>query len=126
VDYWLPMATMLAALAPLVGVPLGVITLYLRSIRDQQSARHGELVQRMGTMERSLREVGRAVSVLERNYTTKEEWLRESMHARRQLERLTEMVARLEAGIEHSSDLAARFAREVDPQWAGAGEEAEP
>ena len=51
---------------------------------------------------------------MERDYTTKEEWLRESMLARQQLERLTEMVARMQARLEDGDGLIGHLARTTD------------
>ena len=51
-------------------------------------------------MESSTRDLLARLADFEREYTTKEEWVRESMLARQQLERLTEMMARIEAELE--------------------------
>ena len=110
---WLVVASVVAVVAPLVGVPLGVITLYLRNIRDQQSSKHSEMLQRIQMLEESIQGMTRMVNAFERDYTTKEEWLRESMHARRQLERLTEMVGKLQVSVEHTGDLAAAVVKAV-------------
>ncbi len=109
------MGPLVAVFAPLVGVPLAMITLYLRTIRDHQSERHAELVQRGERVEQALAELRRAVDGFERDYATKEEWLREAMSARQQLARLTEMVSRLQAGVEQTEALTATFLRAVRP-----------
>ena len=88
---------LLAVLAPLVGVPLALITFYLRSLREQQVTWHAELSRRLSALESASAELRRHVDEFERDYTTKEEWLRESMHARRVLEQLTERTVRLDA-----------------------------
>ncbi|MCH8880836.1 MAG: hypothetical protein IID34_13270 [Planctomycetes bacterium] len=44
----------------------------------------------------------------------KEEWLRESMHARKQLEKLTELVTRIQVGIENGNGLAHHFAQATE------------
>ena len=108
-NFWVTIASIVGVLTPLVGVPLGLITLYLRAIRDQQTTKHFELLQRIECLEESIRSLSRLVNAFERDYTTKEEWLRESMHARHQLERLTEMVGKLQVSVEHTGDLAAEF-----------------
>ncbi len=107
-------ASVVAILAPLVAVPLGVISLYLRSIRDQQTSKHMETLQRIETLEQSIRGLAQMVNTFERDYTTKEEWLRESMHARSQLERLTEMVGKLQVSVEHTGDIAAALVKAVE------------
>lgn len=88
---------LLTVLTPLVGIPLTIITFYLRSLREQQITTHVELIRRLDALESSAGELRRAVREFERNYTTKEEWLRECMQARQTLSQLTEATVRLEA-----------------------------
>ncbi len=85
---------LIAALAPLVAVPLGVITFYLRSLYENQMNRHAELVRRFERVERMSGDLVKTVSSFALDYTTKEEWLRECMYARGRIERLAEMLAR--------------------------------
>jgi hypothetical protein len=80
------------------------------------------VLQRIECLQSAIRGLSQTVNTFERDYTTKEEWLRESMHARRQLERLSEMVGKLQVGVEHTSDLAARFLQAVEPQLAAHSE----
>lgn len=96
-SFWAQAATMLAVLGPLVGIPLTVIVFYLRGLRDQQVAWHAELIRRFQTVEQSTSDLRRHMNQFERDYTTKEEWLRECLHARRVLENLTETTVRLDA-----------------------------
>jgi hypothetical protein len=84
---------LIAALAPLVAVPLGVITFYLRSLYENQMNRYAELIRRFELVERMNGELAKTVSGFARDYTTKEEWLRECMYARGRIERLTEILA---------------------------------
>ena len=102
---WAIMASLVGVLAPLVGIPLAIIGLYLRAIRDHQTSKHAELLHRIERVEQSIGEFRKTVSGIERDYATKEEWLRESMSARNQLARLTEMVSKLQAGMEHTESL---------------------
>jgi len=88
---------LLAVLTPLVGAPLTVITFYLRSLREQQSTTHAELMRRLDAQESCMVEFRRAIHGFERDYATKEEWLRECMQTRRTLSHLTETTIRLEA-----------------------------
>ena len=87
----------LAVLTPLVVVPLTVFTFYLRSLREQQSAWHADFVKRIEAVEGILNQIRRHVFDFERDYTTKEEWLREEMQTRRRIEMLRESTWRLEA-----------------------------
>lgn len=106
---WESLAAVVAVVAPLVGGPLAAILFYLRSIRDYQTTEHAETAQRIDHLEQGIRDILRRLGAFERDYTTKEEWLREAMHARRQLERLTELSARMCSQLEHTRQLAATF-----------------
>src|SRR5687767_10618775 len=108
---WEQMATLVGVLSPMVGVPLMVITLYLRAIREHQTTSMAEITHRTETMEASIRDLLRSTADFEREYTTKEEWVRESMLARQRLERLTEMVTRIEVELENGQGLASEFTR---------------
>lgn len=89
-----------AVLAPLVAVPLAAITFYLRSLREYQVIRHAELVRRFELMESVTSDLRKCVAAFERDYTTKEEWLRECMYARGRVERIADAVARRVAQVE--------------------------
>ncbi len=108
---WQQVGVVVSVFSPLVGVPLAVITLYLKAIREHQATTLVELAHRIDTMEASVRDLLRSTADFEREYTTKEEWVRESMLARRQLERLTEMVTRISAELESGQSLAAEMHR---------------
>lgn len=98
---WLESAgTLLTILTPLVAVPLTVITFYLRSLREHQLSWHADLIRRVESIEMSMAELRRALADFERDYTTKEEWLRESTIARGTLERLKESTIRMEARLQ--------------------------
>ena len=97
---WQEMGLLVGVLSPLVGVPLTVITVYLRAIREHQTSTVSEITQRIETMESSIRDLLGRTASFDREYATKEEWVRESMLARQRLERLTEMVTRIEAELE--------------------------
>jgi hypothetical protein len=108
---WEQTAVLVGVLSALVGVPLMVITLYLRAIREHQTAGMREVTHRIEAMESSIRDLLRATADFEREYTTKEEWVRESMLARRHFERLTELVTRIQAELEGKQSLAAEVGR---------------
>ena len=110
-SFWQLITAMIATVSALVGAPLGAILFYLRAIREDQHARQAAVDQRLGALESDLRQLQHAVDDLERNYTTKEEWIRETMLARQQLERLSELMARIQAELEQSRGLATQFLR---------------
>ena len=98
-SFWELGGTFLTVLTPLVAVPLTVITFYLRSIREHQTSWHAQCLRRLESAEASTTELRRTVSEFERDYATKEEWLRECMYARRKLEQLGETVVRMETTV---------------------------
>lgn len=106
--------TLVAVLAPLVGVPLSAITFYLRALKEEQDSRSRDTAGKLQALEDRNRSLAKTVEDVERDYTTKEEWLRESMLARQQLERLTEMVARMQARLEDGDGLIGHLARATD------------
>lgn len=108
---WQQFGLIIGAVSPLVGVPLVMVTFYLRAIREHQIGAAREMLHRIEALESSLRDVLRATAEFEREYTTKEEWVRESMLARQGLERLTEMVTRIQADLETSQTLATELGR---------------
>ena len=91
-----PVATLLGVITPLIAVPLTIITFYLRSLREHQVSWHAELIRRVEAIEASATDLRKMLCEYERDYTTKEEWLRECMHARRTLDQLTETTVRIE------------------------------
>lgn len=91
--------TLLTVLTPLVAVPLTVITFYLRSLREQQTSNQSHNSGRIEAIEKSTASMQQSLTALERDYATKEEWLRESTHARRAIEQLTETVIRIETAV---------------------------
>ncbi len=91
---------LLTILTPLVAIPLTVITFYLRSLREHQVSWHAELVRRVESVEASALDLRKALTEFERDYTTKEEWLRECMLARRTLEQLSEITVRIETTVQ--------------------------
>jgi cob(I)alamin adenosyltransferase len=108
---WEQLGLLVGVLSPLVGVPLGVISLYLRALREHQTTTMTEMVRRIETMERSINDLLRSTAEFEREYATKEEWVRESMLARQRLERLTEMATRIEAELENGKGMAVELGR---------------
>lgn len=108
---WEQLALIIGVLSPLVGVPLAVISLYLRAIREHQTVTMAEMSHRIETMEASIRDLLKSTADFEREYTTKEEWVRESMLARQRLERLTEMITRIETEFENGQTLAIELGR---------------
>lgn len=110
--------------ASLAAVPLAFVMLYLRGLREHQLTKHRELAHRVERLEESTARWSAALGEVERDFATKEEWLRETMHARHRLEQLMEAVARLDASVYGCS--AAGAARRPQPAMGGDGRRAEP
>lgn len=87
----------LGLLTPLVVVPLGGITFSLRALRDQQIHGRRDMTRRIENTEAGVRRLDARAAAFERDYASKEDWLRESMLARKNIERLFEAVVRIEA-----------------------------
>ena len=95
--------SMVLAIGGMVGLPLTIMVHYLRAIRDDQR----QLRHEHATLERR-------VSGIEREYTTKEEWVRETALLRRQLEKVTELLIALQSRIDTEAGLTAQLSRLVD------------
>lgn len=108
---WETAGTVVGVLSPLVAVPLTMITFYLRSMHEHQTTWHTDMSHRIERLESSITELRRAFSTFERDYTTKEEWLREYMQAKRTMEQLSESVVRIETILDVSAPRAADAAR---------------
>ena len=94
---WEYLGGLLAVLTPLVGIPLTAITFYLRALREQHTGKLSELVQRADRLDELADTLNRRINEVERDCTTKEEWIRESMLARGERQWLTEAVVGLQA-----------------------------
>lgn len=91
---------LLTVLGPLLGVPLTVITFYLRGLKEQLKGTQAELVKRMEMLEQAAAELRREWRMAERDFATKEEWLREVLLARRQIERLSAETLQLKLRLD--------------------------
>jgi septation ring formation regulator EzrA len=90
-------ATLVAILGTMTAAPVTLVVIFLKSMHEAQAARHHELSRQI---ERTGERVGRLteeVAAVQRNYATKEEWLRESLLVREALQSTRESLARLEA-----------------------------
>lgn len=100
---WTTAAVMVGVLAPLAGVPLTVLTFYFRSMREQQLLRLADLDRRLEAASAATRRLRDELAGLRRDSATKEEWLRESIWARAEIERLAVGLARVETGLESAT-----------------------
>lgn len=101
---WPNVATLVAVLTPMVVLPLGVITFHLRSLREHHTAWRSELVRRLERTETALHGLAERVADHDRQFTTKEDWIRENMLARRNIEQMKVALTRLETGLETKSN----------------------
>jgi hypothetical protein len=94
---WNQTLALLVVLGPLYAVPSALLLFYLKALRDHLSIRHADLARRIDRVEHATAELRRGIGDFERDYATKEEWLRECMWTRRSLERSTRALARFDA-----------------------------
>ena len=120
---WIESITvLLTVLTPMVGVPMTLITFYLRSMREQQASWQSEFGKKVDGLSEVVVELRRDLVQVERDFTTKEEWLRECMHGRRQMESLIQSVTRLEGKVEatwSAGGIAGRRPRRGSDDGAG-------
>ena len=93
----------LTLVTPLIAVPLTAITFYVRSLREQHESAMSGVVRQIEAVDGAITEMRRMLLEFERDYTTKAEWLRECMLARRTLDQLSETAVRLETLLERPS-----------------------
>ena len=110
---WETVAAMAGTVSVLVGPPLAAVIHHVRALREDQRRTLAGLGRRIEQLDGDVRRLERSVEQVQRAYTTKDDWLRETMLARRQLERLSELLARLQADMEHVRGLTGQFGRAV-------------
>lgn len=88
-----------SVVTPVAAALMSVIVFYLRSMREHQLQQHAEALRRVDLLEQEVRRLARTTREIERTYATKEEWLRESMSARRRVEGIQGDVMHLRATI---------------------------
>ncbi len=106
---WLSIGAMLAVLTPLAGVPLTAILFYLRGLREQHATRAAQLMTRVERLDGLTDLLVQRITEVERNCATREEWIRESMLARRERRLLTKAVVRLQSQAGPAGTLNARL-----------------
>ncbi len=94
---WTLAGTLLAVLAPVAAIPLAAVTSYLKDLRDQQAGKLTELASRVERLGGLVDTQAQRIVEVERSSTTREEWIRESMLARKERQLLTNAVVRLKA-----------------------------
>jgi hypothetical protein len=108
---WEQTSLMVGVLSSLVGAPMVLIALYLRGLREHQAHSLADVCRRIDVVEAAIRDLMKSTADLDREFATKEEWVRESMLARQGLERLMEMVTRIQSELESGQNLASRLGR---------------
>lgn len=97
---WTHIAAFLAIAAPVAGVPLTLITLYLRALRDQYTGRVAELASQVERLAAQSHALSHRLTEVERSSTTREEWIRENMLGRKERRLLTNAVIRIQCHIQ--------------------------
>jgi hypothetical protein len=96
---------------------------HLRGSREHQSARYADLTRRADMLEASVRRLSDDHTAFQRDYTTKEEWLRECMWSRGRIDQLSALATRVELAMERVS--AARAPGDGMPVTAGEADSGE-
>ncbi len=95
---WAMIATIVGALAALVGLPISLLVINTRGIR----ADYHHVRDRIDLVEGQLREkLG--------SFVRKEDWVREQSALRQQVERQTELVSEIKGKLETSAGLATQL-----------------
>lgn len=106
----------------IVALPLTLLTFYLKGQRDSSEASRRELARRIEALERDYERLRIDLTDLERSTTTKEEWLREGLSARRSIESLEGSVVRMAALMEARGCASGCCPSGAGEQGAGAGQ----
>jgi biopolymer transport protein ExbB/TolQ len=90
-------ATLVAILGTMTAAPVTLVVIFLKSTHEAQAARHHELSRQIERTGERVSRLTEKLAAVQRNYATKEEWLRESLLVREALQSTRESLARLEA-----------------------------
>ncbi len=92
--------TILAAVTPVLAIPIGAMTFYLRALRDQQKSARNDALRRVEQIESAIRRLNARFADAELRFATKEDWLRESMLTRQSITKLSESAASQRAAVD--------------------------
>ena len=95
--------SMVLAIGGMVGLPLTIMVLYLRAIRDDQRQLRVEHAQ-----------LERRVVEIERNYASHEELVRETAMLRSQLDKVIELQVAQNSKLDTEAGLTAQLSRAVE------------
>lgn len=102
-------------LIAIVGMPLGVVVLYLKTIRGEMLHFHGLIGRRIDDHEVRLR-------VVEEEKIDKNDWLRAEFATRQKVDKVSEKITALQARIESEFGMAAAVNRLADEITKGVGQ----
>lgn len=108
---WLELAVLVVSILVAGGLQGGLIIAYLRNVTAESNRRHAAHDRAIGELRQS--QLASAVSA-SKEFASKEEWLREAMHARQKLDTLTEMVAGLTASVNSGMSVASQLRPVLD------------
>ncbi len=108
---WPTIASLVAAVSAVVGLPLTLIIFYLRAMREDQRVFAAEWQRRAERLESDNRRLGAALHTLARTSTPRREWRREQAAIRRELGRLARVLVCLRSEREDRSRFAGRGPR---------------
>jgi len=93
---WTTIGVLAGTVVPLLGIPLALVSQYIKGIHEIQVKRTEDLIDRINYLGEQIQLLSKVVHEFERHYTTKEEWLREMNQTRSHMEKVTEMVTQLQ------------------------------
>lgn len=96
-DIWSTETLIAGLITPLIAIHMGVMTFYIRSLRDQHQSSFDDVTRRLENVAKNVERLSRRIADHERHFTAKEDWLRESMLARQNIEKLTRSITHIQA-----------------------------
>lgn len=94
-ETWSTESLIAGIITPFIAIHMGAMTFYLRNLRNQHQSNFNDVTRRIENVAKKVESMSRRITDHERHFTAKEDWLRESMLARQNIERLTESIAHL-------------------------------
>lgn len=92
-----PDTVLATIITPLIAIHMAVMTFYIKSLRQQHQSNFDDVTRRIERVAKNVESLSRRIADHERHFTAKEDWLRESMLARQNIEQLTRTIAHLDA-----------------------------
>lgn len=106
---WDQMAVLIGVVVAVVGGPLSAMVFYLKGIRDSQTQLRNDIEANIDEIKKDQAALERRIGYVERDFTTREEFVREIGLARRQQEKMTDIMIAVQGKLETQSNLTAQL-----------------